>query len=252
MPFLDLADRVREVRERIDAAARRSGRGDGNGGAESGAGGVSWADTHPVTIVAVTKTHGLDALQAAWDVGLRDIGENRVQEALDKMDAPAVLQWPFRWHLIGHLQRNKVKHLTRFHLLHSLDRRSLADAVNHFGETTGRVFDVLVQVNVAQEETKGGYDVAALAAEAARLRALPYLRVRGAMTMAPFDADEKTLRRVFSGARRARDLLKLEGHEQATELSMGMSQDYEIAVEEGSTCVRLGTVLFGPRETQSA
>src|SRR5215216_5839977 len=107
MPFLDLADRVREVRERIEAAARRGGRGG-----------------QSVRIIAVTKTHGPDALQAAWDAGLPDVGENRVQEALDKMDA---LQLPLRWHLIGHLQRNKVKHLTRFHLLHSLDRSGLAD-----------------------------------------------------------------------------------------------------------------------------
>src|SRR5213592_2541271 len=143
MPFLDLAERVREVRERIDAAARRGGHG----------------QQASVTIVAVTKTHGPDALQAAWDVGLRDVGENRVQEALEKMDA---LQLSFRWHLIGHLQRNKVKHLTRFHLLHSLDRASLADAVNQLDPTAGREFDVLVQVNVASEETKGGYDLASL------------------------------------------------------------------------------------------
>src|SRR5438874_6040170 len=117
MPFLDLADRVREVRERIDAAARRGGR----------AGGQS------VTVVAVTKTHGPDALQAAWDAGLRDVGENRVQEALEKMD---VLHLSFRWHLIGHLQRNKVKHLTRFQLLHALDRASLGDAVNAFGASS--------------------------------------------------------------------------------------------------------------------
>src|SRR5437867_3780296 len=124
MPFLDLADRVREVRERIDAAARRGVHGGGRGDS--------------VTIVAVTKTHGPDALQAAWDAGLRDVGENKVQEALGKMDA---LPLPFRWHLIGHLQRNKVKHLTRFHLLHSLDGASLADSVNALGASSRRVFD---------------------------------------------------------------------------------------------------------------
>lgn len=230
MPFLDLADRVREVRERIDAAARRGGHG---------AGGES------VTIVAVTKTHGPDALQAAWDAGLQDVGENKVQEALEKMDA---LPLPFRWHLIGHLQRNKVKHLSRFHLLHSLDRPSLADAVNGVGLAQQRVFDVLVQVNVAGEATKGGYHPgAAMAPEAARLRELQALRVRGVMTMAPFDAEEKVLRRVFRGARETLDTLRAAGHSNARELSMGMTQDYEIAVEEGATCVRLGTVLFGAR-----
>jgi hypothetical protein len=226
MPFLDLADRVREVRERIDAAVRRGGHG------------------QSVTIVAVTKTHGPDALQAAWDAGLQDIGENRVQEALEKMDA---LQLPFRWHLIGHLQRNKVKHLTRFHLLHSLDRPSLADAVNTLGGSANRLFDVLVQVNVASEETKGGYELDAIAAEGKRLKQLDSLRVRGVMTMAPYHANEKTLRRVFHGARRALDALRAAGLSDASELSLGMSDDYEIAVEEGATCVRLGTALFGAR-----
>ncbi|HJQ21149.1 MAG TPA: YggS family pyridoxal phosphate-dependent enzyme [Gemmatimonadaceae bacterium] len=234
MPFLDLADRVREVRERIDTAARRGGRPAGD------------RNIQPVRIVAVTKTHGLDALQAAWDAGLHDVGENRVQEALDKMDG---LQLPFRWHLIGHLQRNKVKHLNRFHLLHSLDRAALADTVNAQGAASSRVFDALVQVNIVGEQTKGGYDLATLAREADRLRSLSHIRIGGVMTMAPFDADETTLRRVFAGARQARDVLRAAGHAHATELSMGMSNDYEIAVEEGSTCVRLGTVLFGARES---
>jgi len=191
----------------------------------------------------------LDALQAAWDAGLRDVGENRVQEALDKMDA---LQLPFRWHLVGHLQRNKVKHLTRFHLLHSLDRASLGDAVNAFGASSNRVVDVLMQVNVAGEDTKGGYALETIGREAARLMDLEHLRVRGVMTMAPLDADERALRRVFAGARKAGELLRAAGHDAATELSMGMSNDYEIAVEEGSTCVRLGTVLFGAREARTA
>src|SRR6185436_1860796 len=128
MPYLDLPDRVQEVRDRIDAAARRGGRQEKGGEA--------------VTLVAVTKTHGLDALQAAWDAGLRDVGENKVQEALDKIDA---IQLPLRWHLIGHLQRNKVKFLSRFHLLQSLDRSSLADAINTHSASAQRVTDVLVQ-----------------------------------------------------------------------------------------------------------
>src|SRR5687768_13177269 len=225
MPYLGLAQRVRGVRERIDAAVRRGGHG------------------QSVTIVAVTKNHGPDALHAAWDAGLRDVGENRVQEALEKMD---VLQQTFRWHLIGHLQRNKVKHLTRFHLLHSLDRPQLADAVNALGASTNRVFDAFLQVNVVGEESKGGYDAATLAPEAERLRQLSNVRVRGVMTMAPLDADEKTLREVFVGARGARETLRAAGHD-ATELSMGMSGDYAMAVEEGATHIRLGTVLFGAR-----
>jgi pyridoxal phosphate enzyme (YggS family) len=158
-----------------------------------------------------------------------------------------VIPLQLRWHLIGHLQRNKVKHLTRFQLLHSLDRPQLADAVQAHGAATNRVVDALVQVNVVGEETKGGYDPAAAIADATRLGSLKNIRVRGVMTMAPFDADERTLRTVFAGARATRDALIGAGLREARELSMGMSGDYEVAVEEGATLVRLGTVLFGAR-----
>jgi pyridoxal phosphate enzyme (YggS family) len=151
-----------------------------------------------------------------------------------------------RWHLIGHVQRNKVKALSRFVLTHSLDRASLADAVDAVGRASGKPIDVLMQVNVSEEDSKGGYVRAEWEREAARLHELTGLRVRGVMTMAPLDADEAMLRRVFAGAREARGVLRAAGHE-ATELSMGMSNDYEIAVEEGATCVRVGTALFGAR-----
>ncbi|HVZ77483.1 MAG TPA: YggS family pyridoxal phosphate-dependent enzyme [Gemmatimonadaceae bacterium] len=225
MPFSDLPLRVAEVRDRIDAAVRRGGHG------------------QQVTLIAVTKTYGPEAVQAAYDAGVVDVGENRVQEALPKMDA---VTCPVRWHLIGHLQRNKVKALARFAMLHSLDRASLADAVHAFAVGAGRTVEALVQVNVAGEATKGGYALPELPAEAERLRGLTGIRVRGVMTMAPLDADEATLRAVFRGAREARDVLRAAGHD-AQELSMGMSNDFEVAVEEGATCVRLGTVLFGAR-----
>ncbi|MGH7621492.1 MAG: alanine racemase, partial [Gemmatimonadaceae bacterium] len=131
-------------------------------------------------------------------------------------------------------------------LLHALDSSRLADTVNALGEGLERPIDVLMQVNVAGEETKGGLDEAEWSGEAERLKTLDGIRVRGVMTMAPLDADERTLRSVFAGARAARDVLVAAGHE-ATELSMGMSNDYEIAVEEGATFVRLGTILFGAR-----
>ena len=194
-------------------------------------------------VVAVTKTHGPEAAVAAWEAGLRDVGENRVQEALAKMEAVSV---PVRWHLIGHLQRNKVKHASRFALVQSMDSERIADGLHAVGVARGEPLPVLVQVNVVEEESKGGYSLDRLPAEAERLRALTGVSVRGAMTMAPLDADERTLRVVFGGARRARDLLRAAGHE-ATELSMGMSNDFEIAVEEGATFVRLGTILFGAR-----
>ena len=225
MPFLDLPDRIAGVRARLDDAISRGGHG------------------QAVTIVAVTKTYGPDAPRAAWEAGLRDVGENKVQEALGKIP---VVDAPLRWHLIGHLQRNKVKQVDPFHLVQSMDSPRLADALARHGVERGRPVEVLAQVNVSGEETKGGYQPSMFEQEAGRLAGTPGLVVRGVMTMAPFDADEGTLRAVFGGARRCAELLRSAGHP-ATELSMGMSGDYEVAVEEGATMVRLGTVLFGAR-----
>jgi pyridoxal phosphate enzyme (YggS family) len=225
MPFRDLPDRLAEVRAKLDDAISRGGHG------------------QAVTIVAVTKTYGPDAPQAAWDAGLRDVGENKVQEALAKIP---VVDAPLRWHLIGHLQRNKVKQVDPFHLVHSMDSARLADALARHGVERGRPVEVLVQVNVSGEETKGGYQPSMIEQEAGRLAGVKGLLVRGVMTMAPFDADPVTLRTVFGGARRCAELLRSAGHP-ASELSMGMSGDYEVAVEEGATMVRLGTVLFGAR-----
>ena len=226
MPFPDLPDRLREIRAHIDGAVGRGGH------------------QQRVTLVAVTKTHGPDAVRAAWDAGIHDVGENRVQEALGKMEAVDV---PVRWHLIGHLQRNKVRSLDGFALVHSLDNARLADVLHDHGIARGRAIDVLLQVNVSGETSKGGDGPDAVRAEAERLATLSGVVVRGVMTMAPFDADERTLRTVFAGARAARDVLAEVGHP-AAELSMGMTNDYEIAVEEGATIVRLGTALFGARD----
>jgi hypothetical protein len=154
---------------------------------------------------------------------------------------------PVRWHLIGHLQRNKVKSLDRFSLFHALDSARLAVAVNAFGLERGKAVDTLVQVNVGGEATKGGFSLDELEEQAIRLASLDGLRVQGLMTMARLGADERELRRTFAGARDALALVRRAGHP-ATELSMGMSGDYEIAVEEGATMVRLGTTLFGARE----
>jgi uncharacterized pyridoxal phosphate-containing UPF0001 family protein len=128
-----------------------------------------------------------------------------------------------------------------------MDSARLADALSAHGEQRGRPVDVLVQVNVSGEGTKGGYTPADVEREGERLGGLTGIRVHGVMTMAPFDADERTLRMVFSGARRCAEQLRAAGHSDATQLSMGMSGDYVIAVEEGATLVRLGTVLFGAR-----
>ena len=229
MPFQDLPDRLAAVRATIEQARQRGGRG------------------QVVRIVAVTKTYGPDAPMAAWRAGLRDVGENRVQEAVTKMaQLEAHAERDLRWHLIGHLQRNKVKQLDGFQLVHSMDSARLADALAAYGVARGRPVDVLMQVNVSGEGSKGGYGPDSVEAEGERLHRLPGLVVRGVMTMAPFDAPAATLRSVFAGARRCAELLSVAGHP-ATELSMGMSGDYEIAVEEGATLVRLGTVLFGAR-----
>ena len=227
MPFPDLAERLAEVRGRIAAAAKR---GAGQG----------------VTLVAVTKTHEAEAVRAVHALGVRDVGENRVQEALPKMDAAGV---PVRWHLIGHLQRNKARAVERFALVHSIDSLRLAEAVSAVGERAGKPVPVLIQVNVSGEETKGGFSPEELGASLERIARLEGLHVEGLMTMAPFDAEEAVLRRVFAGAREALAAVRAAGMTGARELSMGMSGDYEIAVEEGATIVRLGTVLFGARGT---
>ncbi len=219
--------RVAEARDRIDAAIARGGHG------------------QAVTLIAVTKTNGPEVVEAAWRAGVEDVGENRVQEAEAKM---AVVTVPVRWHLIGHLQRNKAKTAMRFCLVHGVDSERLAEALQTAAKADGRVLDVLLQVNVSGEESKAGVEPAAVGGIADRLRACSHLRVMGAMTMAPFDAPEGILRDVFAGARAARTQLQQAGHP-APWLSMGMSGDYEIAVEEGATHVRLGTGLFGQRNT---
>jgi hypothetical protein len=225
MHFPGLNDRVAEVRGRIDEAVQRGGHG------------------QAVQIVAVTKTYGPEAAAAAWAAGIRLVAENGIQEALEKMDR---VSEPVEWHLIGHLQRNKVKHLERFGMFHALDSERLAEAINERALTTGRRLPVLVQVNTSGEQTKGGFTTSDLEGLAPRLATLSGLEVRGTMTMAPFEASERVLRAVFAGCREAAGVLRAAGLD-AKELSMGMSGDYEIAVEEGATMVRLGTILFGAR-----
>ena len=226
MPFPGLDERVAAIRSRIAAAAGRGGHGQN------------------VTIVAVTKTHGPDAVAAAYAAGLRDAGENKVQEALRKMPDVEV---PVRWHLIGHLQRNKVRSLEHFSLFHALDSARLADAIDRHGRDRGKPVDVLMQVNPAREMTKGGFELTDVPAEASRLADFAGLRVIGAMTIARLGADEAELRETFAAVREVRRILAGAGHP-ATELSMGMSDDFEVAVEEGATMVRLGSILFGARQ----
>lgn len=219
------------VTARIAEAARRAGR-----------------DPAAITIVAVTKGHPIAAAREALTAGLPDIGENRVQEALEKMAA-----WPdapVRWHLIGHLQRNKAKHAVgRFALIHSLDSVRLAEAVDKEGAAAGLVQDVLVQVNVVREPQKSGVAPEQAELLVARVASLPDLKLCGLMTMAPLTGDVALQRETFRGLRELRDRLTVDLRLSTLNvLSMGMSNDFEIAVEEGATMLRLGTVLFGERQ----
>ncbi len=229
MTFGALPERLAQVRAEV---ARRQ--------AASG-----W--THAVTIVAVTKGFGLDAVAATLAAGLSDVGENRVQEALEKIDTPAGRR--ATWHFIGHLQRNKAKLVAgRFALVHSVDSIPLAEELDRRAAAVGARQRVLVEVNVAEEAQKTGCAPATAPALAHRVVALPHLALEGLMTIAPFTDDKDVQRRTFRGLRMLRDALQEEELWLPT-LSMGMSADYATAVEEGATAIRLGTVLFGPRAT---
>lgn len=200
--------------------------------------------SHPVRIVAVTKTHGPEAVRAAVAAGLDAVGENRVQEALPKMAATADLA--VEWHLIGGLQRNKARQAVgQFALIHSVDRLELASELDRRAEPTA-VQPVLVQVNCSAEPQKGGVEPSDLPALLDQMRTMPRLRVDGLMTMAEFTDDETVQRRTFALLRTLRDQMQAEGH-RLPELSMGMSGDYPAAIQEGATMLRLGSILFGPR-----
>lgn len=199
---------------------------------------------HPVQIVAVTKTHGADAVRAAVAAGITAVGENRVQEALAKQDQLADVA--VEWHLIGTLQRNKARHAVgRFALIHSVDRLDLAQELAR-RVAPGARQAVLVQVNCSNEPQKGGVEPDALPALLEGLRPLDRLDVRGLMTMAALTADAAEQRGAFRLLRTLRDRAEAAGHP-LPELSMGMSADFPVAVEEGATIVRLGTLLFGER-----
>jgi pyridoxal phosphate enzyme (YggS family) len=227
----EIQQRLAEVRGRIEKAALRAGR--------------SAAD---VEIVAVTKGHPVSVLRTAVESGLPIIGENRVDEA--DLKQSEVGRLGARWHMIGHLQRNKAKRAVRlFDVIESVDSVRLARKLVSEAEKAGREeLEVLLEVNTSGEASKGGFaDIEVLEA-ASEIVSMERIRVAGLMTMAPYTTDERVLRRVF---RRTRELCERCGREvpgfEARDLSMGMSNDFEIAVEEGSTRLRLGTVLIGPR-----
>lgn len=225
-----LQDNLIQVEQNIEEACRRAGR-----------------DRSEVTLIAVSKTKPMETLQEAYDLGVRVFGENKVQEMADKYE---VLPKDIRWHLIGHLQRNKVKYIIdKAVLIHSVDSLRLAQTIEKEAKKHNLTAHILIEVNVAREESKFGIfpeDLEALVDEIAKL---PHIQVDGLMTIAPFVSDPEENRPVF------RELRKLSVDISAKKvdnvnmsvLSMGMTNDYQVAIEEGATMVRVGTGIFGAR-----
>ena len=227
---------LQRVRERIDSAAVRSGR-----------------DPSSIRIVAVTKSQPPEQIRAAHRAGLRLIGENRVEEAGPKQAAVPDLP-ELEWHMVGHIQSRKAKRVAAgFSVVHSVDRLKLADLLDREAGALGRPLQVLVECNVSGEGSKWGWPLAdrsawpGAAAEFEHLSNLAHLRVSGLMTMAPWAEDPETIRPVFRRLRELRDYLQQATSRAWPDLSMGMSDDFPIAVEEGATYLRLGRALFGPR-----
>lgn len=232
----DLPARLAAVRTRIARAADRARR-----------------DPSSIRLVAVSKTFPADAVRAAFDAGQHEFGENKVQEALDKMDRTADL--PIRWHLVGHLQSNKAKKAaTRFDLIHSIDGPALLTKVDEAAAGTGRRLDLLVQVDLAGEATKHGAREDQLASIFEAARGCRTARVVGLMLLPPAAEDAEESRAYFRRLRGARDRLLAQGVDGSmlNELSMGMSHDFEVAIEEGATLVRVGTAIFGGRGSSPA
>lgn len=200
-----------------------------------------------VKLIAVTKTLGIDKIQAAVDCGMRDLGENRVQEILEKYPLfPADV----RWHLIGHLQTNKVKYIAdKVFMIHSLDSIRLAEEIEKRAAAIGRVIPCLVQVNIADEDTKFGLKKEDTEDFIREMIHFPHIAVEGLMTIGPYVAEEEMIRSVFRELRQLKEKLNALALPavKMRELSMGMSADYPLAVREGATMVRVGTTIFGPR-----
>jgi pyridoxal phosphate enzyme (YggS family) len=214
-------ENITNVRARIAAACERAGRSSGE-----------------VTLIGVSKTVSTDTIAEAVAAGLEDFGENRVQEAAEKIEALSSRGITPRWHLIGHLQSNKAKTAANlFAIIHSVDSLRLAQELSRRAGRTA----ILLEVNAAQEASKFGFAPKEVAPALSSIAALPHLDVQGLMTVAPLSDDPDAVRPVFRELRRLRDALGLR------ELSMGMTNDFEVAIEEGATMVRVGRAIFGER-----
>ena len=221
----DIGANIEEVKERIARACQRVGR-----------------SPDEVTIVAVTKMVEPSAIATAFNLGIRHFGENRVQEAKDKIGRLSQLEPPPTWHMVGHLQSNKAKVAVEiFDIIHSIDSVSLAEVISR---RTQRTMPILLEVNVSGEASKNGFSLAEVETALEQIAGLPRLEVKGLMTIAPLVSDAEQVRPVFRKLRALRNSLGLE------HLSMGMTDDFEVAVEEGATLVRIGRAIFGEREAK--
>ena len=228
---MSISENLKNIRDRITAAALRAAR-----------------DPSGVRLVAVSKTQAAGAVNEAARAGQGLFGENYVQELTAKA---AEVTEPVEWHFIGSLQSNKVKHLVGLvTTIHSVDRLSLAEEISRQWGRGGRSCDILLEVNLAGEATKGGTSAESLLALTREVARLPHLRIRGLMTMPPFFDDPEGARPWFRELRRLAGVIAAEGIPgvEMRELSMGMSGDFEAAIEEGATLVRVGTALFGERQ----
>jgi len=221
----EIAENLKALNQRIAAAAGRSGR-----------------RPDEITLVAVTKTVGASQIRKALAAGVTDIGENYVQEAIDKY--LQIGAGP-RWHMIGHLQRNKAKHAVGvFDLVQAVDSLELAEELGKRALTVGKTMDILIEINVSGEESKFGIKPAQALSLASRIAQVEGVRVQGLMSMAPFMDNAEETRPYCAALKALWDRLP---DEQRRFLSMGMTQDFEVAIEEGANMVRVGTAIFGPR-----
>jgi pyridoxal phosphate enzyme (YggS family) len=225
---IEMSERLAAVEARLVEACRRAGR-----------------SRDEVRLVAVSKTYGPERVEEAAANGLLTFGENRIQEARQKIP---LCRGGLEWHLIGHLQRNKVRDaVSLFSMIHGVDSLRLLEAIDGAAAEQGRDIPLLLQVNIANEASKHGLAVDEVAAVLEAASALVHVSVEGLMTVPPFDADPEASRVHFAGLRSLRDRLAEQTGFPLQELSMGMSGDFEVAIEEGSTMVRVGAALFGPR-----
>lgn len=229
--FSSIRDRFADVRRRIETAARSAAR-----------------SPEEVTLIAITKTHPVKLLEAALEQGAKDFGENRVQEAEEKI---AALGHRVRWHLVGHLQANKARRaVTLFDCIHSLDSGELAQRLDRLcAEEKRTSLDVLIQIHLGGEVTKSGIEIEQLPELLTTMQGCERLRLIGLMTLPPYFENPDCGRPFFKTLRELRDELQQKGHfgSRQGELSMGMSHDFEVAIAEGATMVRVGTALFGER-----